>query len=53
MARMILQTFPRSRYIQEVYICLGDLFIEEANFEGALRMYLLSRKLEINERINK
>ena len=53
MARLILQKFPQSRYVWDVYTCLGDLFVEEGNFPAALRMYVLSRKLDVDETISK
>lgn len=55
--RQFMSNYPLSRYMPEVFVSFGDMFINEGNHSSAFRMYLDARRIESNrksiEKINK
>jgi len=48
-ARNVLQSYPKSAYVKDVFSCLGDMFVDEGKYSAALRMYLRARSLQSDE----
>lgn len=51
-SRFIFSTYPQSTYLTFIMESLGDLYVNEANYESAYRMYHRSINLSKNEEHN-
>lgn len=51
--RVFFKKYPESPYLKDIYLTLGDLFINESKFPSAYRMYHLARKESISSDFTK
>ncbi len=49
LGREFLRDYPQSRYLDEVYLSYGDMFIHKGQYTTAFRMYLDSRKHAVSD----